>query len=106
MFINYYHVGRVKSVGTVYMSYNRGGMRTQVGGLQLTYSQSSNMHHIYIFSHSSGYAYSTNDYLDTDNNYYYYIKDDNVKKPKKIKKYLLNVEHKSQSSFPKGLGIF
>ncbi|MFK7781619.1 hypothetical protein [Psychroserpens sp.] len=100
VFINYDREGRIKRAGSVYMSYQRGnGLLKQVGGLRVNYNRWGEIVHISgIVNHfnanlncsiNTGYTESNdidfNDIDHYDEDFYYYRKNGEIKKSKKIK---------------------
>lgn len=97
VFINYDRRGRIKRAGSVYMSYQRGhGFLRQVGGLRVKYNRWGQIVHTSGFVNQYntnlecgvGYGYENfgfNDIDDYDDNFYYYRKNGEIKKNKKIK---------------------
>jgi hypothetical protein len=92
VFINYDRQGRIKRAGSVYMSYRRGQLR-QVGGLRIIYNRYGDVigSRGFVNFNNQGNGFPSNqfdsDYYDNDWNddYYYYRKNGEVKKHKKIK---------------------
>lgn len=100
VFINYDREGRIKRAGSVYMSYQRGnGLLRQVGGLRVNYNRWGEIVHLtgVVNQYNTGFDNSLNTghngnnvigYNDVDyydDNYYYYRKNGEIKKTKKIK---------------------
>jgi hypothetical protein len=101
VFINYDRDGRIKRVGSVYMSYRRGQLK-QVGGLQILYNRHGDVIGTRGFVNRSnqgcGFCGTTGcsvDHFDTqsygdewndDDDHYYYKKNGKLKKQKKRKK--------------------
>ena len=98
VFINYDSQGRIKRAGTVYMTYRRGQLK-QVGSLQILYTRYGqvigtrgfvNHNNIGngIYGINSHTSYTHEDYWDdnwNDDDFYYYRKNDEIKKSKKLK---------------------
>ncbi|GAA3790371.1 hypothetical protein GCM10022271_23360 [Corallibacter vietnamensis] len=85
VFINYDRTGKIKRAGSVYMSYNRiNGLLSQVGGLYIHYNNwgqvintSGFINHTNntTFGYNSpqnGTVYDTNNWYDSDEDFYYY----------------------------------
>lgn len=100
VFVNYNRYDQVKRLGSVYINYNRKGWLTQVGGLKIKYNRRGKIIKIlgYVNYRNRGYTAthfgndSHQDINDWDNNWnndndhYYYKKNGEVKKQKKLNK--------------------
>jgi hypothetical protein len=87
-FINYDYSDRVSRIGSIYMKYNRFAL-AQIGGMKLVYNRQGEIIDTYgsikgrrngfayghNYEYNNDYSYSSTNYGNSDNDYYYYRTD-------------------------------